>query len=643
VDKKIEVSCTRIAMPHKNVCPYLLLLPIAIGLAYANTFQTPFIFDDQINIVENDSIRRLFPLSNVLAPPFGIGIAGRPIVNLTLALNYAVSGLDPWSYHLLNLLIHMAAALCLFGILRRTFLTERLKDAYGGAAIPLAFACSLLWAVHPLQTQSVTYIIQRCESLMGLCFLLTFYLAIRGWQSADPQRWHLAAIFSFLVGIGTKEVIAVAPVLLFFYNQLFFPDTMRNIIRRSPFLYAGLAFGLLMLGILLTGGGTLSSGAAKIIFTELDYWRTQPEVILHYLRLIFLPQNLSIDYAWPIATRWDWSALLSSTMVAVLAATALLALIKKLPIGFPAVSFFVLLTPTSLMPLPDAAFDHRMYLPSIVVVIILTMAVYDLLNVAAKQWIRNPAKRGSVLRRGSCCLVILAGVSLGAATYARNADYGSDASIWADAVRKNTINSRAHANLANALMWEGNLRSAVVHLYKALEIETENAHRYGSGVKYYEYLRQRPTYAKAQDNLGWAWLQKGNAVEASKHFEEALKVDENNAIVLAHMGLALQFQGKDAEAMDYLHKAIRIKPHNPDIRVNFGATLRLQGRPIDAIEHFQDALSLGPDNIEAHYGMGMALHQLGRESESAGHFREVMRLKPDSRMAGEAAKRLIKN
>jgi len=627
---------------QKNACLYLCLLTIAIVLAYVNTFQAPFLFDDQINIVENASIRRLSPLSEVLAPPFGIGIAGRPIANLSLALNYAVSGLDPWSYRLLNLLIHLAAALCLFGILRRILLSDRLRDAYGGVATPLAFACSLVWAVHPLQTASVTYVIQRCESLMGLCFLLTFYFAIRGWQSAVPQRWHLAATLSFLIGVGTKEVIAVAPVLLFLCHRMFFPGSLKDMFRRSSVLYAGLAFGLVMLGFLVTGGGTLSSGPARITFSAIDYWRTQPEIILHYLGLVFRPQGLSIDYAWPVATRWDWDTLISGMAIAALLAASLLALMKNLPIGFPAVSFFALLAPTSLMPLPDAAFDHRMYLPSIAVVVVLVTGGYGLLRTLTERLIGSDAGKGSILHRGSLCLVILASVFLGAATHARNADYQSDVSIWADAVRKHPGNSRAHANLADALMREGNLRSAVEHLYEALEIETGNARKYGGGGRYYEYLRLRPVYANAQDNLGWARLKKGNAVEAAKHFQEALKVDAGNAIVLAHMGIALHLQGKHAEAMDYLQAAVRIKPRDPDIRVNLGAALRLQGRPRDAIEHFHEALRLVPDNVEAHYGMGMALRQLGRESESAGHFREVMRLNPDY-AAEEIAKRLTKN
>ncbi|HOG18355.1 MAG TPA: tetratricopeptide repeat protein [Syntrophales bacterium] len=641
-DEKRRTSGDPSAPLQKNALAYLPLLSLAVVLAYSNTFSAPFIFDDQVNIVENDSIHCLSPLSQVLAPPFGIGIAGRPVVNLSLALNYAVSGLDPWSYHLLNLFVHLAAALCLFGILRRTFLSGALKGRYGNAAAPLAFACSLLWALHPLQTQAVTYVIQRCESLMGLCFLLTFYLAIRGWQSPAPQRWHLAAVLSFLLGIGTKEVIAAAPVLLFFYNWIFFPGGIGTILRRSAPLYGGLAVGLLGLGLLVAGGGTLSSGTRLITFAATDYWRTQPEIILHYLGLVFLPWGLSIDYGWPVAETWDWTLLLHGTAVVGILAASLLALMRRKPIGFAGVCFFVLLAPTSLMPLPDAAFEHRMYLPSIAVVVLAVTGLYGLWNAAAARRARDGAERSIAMVRGFPCLVMVAGILLGAATYARNADYRSDVSIWADAVRKHPGNSRAHANLANAFMHDGNLRSAVEHLYTALEIEAGNARRYGDGKKYYEYLGRRPVYGKVQDNLGWAWLQKGNAAEAEKHFREALKVDHRNAIVLSHMGIALHLQGRHGEAREHFRAALSIRPHDPDVNINTGAALRLQGRPGEAIGHFQAALSVVPQNVEAHYGMGMALRQLGREPEAAAHFREVMRLNPRFAPVGNAAGSLSK-
>lgn len=621
-----------------GVLRYSLVIAALVIIAYAGTFSVPFIFDDNINIVENRSIRNLSSIFHVLAPPFGTGVAGRPIVNFSLALNYAISGENPWSYHLLNLLIHLSAAFCLFGIVRRSFLSESLKGNYGDVATPLAFSCALLWALHPLQTQAVTYTIQRCESLMGLCFLLTFYFAIRGWKSVAPRQWHLAAILSFLVGIGTKEVMIIAPVLLFVYDILFFHGDPKNAINRSPLLYAGLSFGLLCLGLLVTAGGTASSGTGRITFSALDYWVTQPEVILHYLRLAFWPNRLCIDYGWPITRLQDaWPSI---SIIAMLLIVSLWALIKRYPIGYLAAWFFAVLAPTSLIPMPDAAFEHRMYLPLIAVVVIMVTGVYKSLDSAVKRWIENEARRNVIRRKGSLYLLILTAVSLGILTYARNIDYGSDISIWAEAVREYPENSRAHANLGNAFLQDGRIQNALEHLYVALRIETENARRYAGALTYDEYLRIRPVYAKVQDNLGWAWLQKGNAAVAILHLQEALKANPCYATAFSHMGIALHLQGKQSGAMDYFQRAIRLNPFDPDIHVNLGATLRLQGKPFEAVEQFREALRLMPRKASAHYGIGMVLMQQGEKREAISHFREALRLNPNYGPAKEIMEQL---
>ena len=622
-----------------GVLRYSLVVAACVVIAYANTFHVPFIFDDQINIVENSSIRNFLSIIQVLAPPFGTGVAGRPIVNFTLALNYAISGENPWSYHLLNLMIHLSAALCLFGIVRRSFLSESLQGNYGDAATPLAFSCALIWALHPLQTQAVTYTIQRCESLMGLCFLLTFYFAIRGWQSVAPQRWHLAAILSFLVGIGVKEVIIVAPILLFVYDLLFFHGDPKNAIKRSPLLYAGLSFGLLCLGLLVTAGGTASSGTGRITFSALDYWVTQPGVILHYLRLTLWPYSLSLDYGWPIARLQDaWPSI---SIIAMLMIISFWALIKRYPIGYLAAWFFAGLAPTSLLPLPDAAFEHRMYLASIAVVVIMVTGVYKSLDRAVKRWTGNEVRRNMIRRKGSLYLLILTAVSLGILTYARNVDYGSDISIWAAAVREYPENSRAHANLGNAFLQEERIEKALAHLYVALRLETGNARRHEGALSYEEYLRIRPVYAKVQDNLGWAWLQKGNVPVAILHLQEALKANPHYATAFAHMGIALHLQGKQSGAMNYFQRAIRLNPFDPDIHVNLGATLRLEGKLFEALEQFREALRLMPRKASAHYGIGMVLKQQGEKRAAMSHFREALRLNPNYAPAKEIMEQLL--
>ena len=158
------------------------LVVFAALAAYHNSFSVPFIFDDIQSIPENPAIRRLWPPGPVLSLPQdgGLTVSGRPLLNLSLAINYAVGGLTVRSYHALNLAIHVFSGLTLFGIMRRTLLQPALRPRFGSAALPLALAVALLWTLHPLQTEAVTYVVQRAESLMGLFYLLTLYCSIRG-------------------------------------------------------------------------------------------------------------------------------------------------------------------------------------------------------------------------------------------------------------------------------------------------------------------------------------------------------------------------------------------------------------------------------------------------------------------------------
>ena len=151
----------------------------------------------------------------------------RPVVMLTLSANYSLGGLNTWGYHAFNLGVHLLAALTLFGIVRRTLQSPRLRERFGQAATPLALGVALIWLVHPLQTQAVTYIIQRCESLMGLFFLLTLYCVIRGFQAARPAWWHAAAALCCFLGMGCKQVMAGAPLLVLLYDVVFLSGTVR--------------------------------------------------------------------------------------------------------------------------------------------------------------------------------------------------------------------------------------------------------------------------------------------------------------------------------------------------------------------------------------------------------------------------------
>jgi protein O-mannosyl-transferase len=355
---------------------WMTALIIALGvIAYWNSFSGVFVLDDRRMILENEIVLRPWPLGDVL---FGI----RPILNLTLALNYALTGLNVWSYHAVNLLIHILAGLVLFGIVRRTL--EKVVIARSYSSTGLAFTISLLWLVHPLLTQSVTYLIQRAESLMGLFYLLVIYCAIRANDSPKAIGWYFSAVLSFALGMGTKEVMVTAPFTLLLYDRIFLAASWKEVFRRRWGLHLGLlaALGISMTSFLLkyVKWAAPTAGFAFDEITPLQYAVTQPGVVLHYLRLAFWPDPLAFDYYWPIADSLG-EILIPGFFIALLFGMALRALFFRPPLGFLSIWFFFILAPTSsIMPIADIAFEHRMYLSLISPVALAVIGAQAVLN-----------------------------------------------------------------------------------------------------------------------------------------------------------------------------------------------------------------------------------------------------------------------
>src|SRR5688500_12290270 len=285
-------------VPHRGQWTRAVVLVIAGLVVYANGLGGPFVYDDFSAIVSNDQIRRLAPLSEPLSPPRDTPVAGRPLVNLSLALNYAVSGLDPRGYHLTNLAIHLLAALALFGVVRRT-LDFDTTDALRARSRDVAFVCALVWMLHPLNTEVVNYVTQRTSSLKGLMYLLTLYCSIRA-LGRSRAGWQAAAMLACAFGMACKESMATAPLMVALYDRVFVYSSFRAAVRQRGRLYTGLAATWLILAALLLSGprGTVGFGAGVGAWT---YLLNQAAMIVDYLRLTILPRALVLDYGVPRA------------------------------------------------------------------------------------------------------------------------------------------------------------------------------------------------------------------------------------------------------------------------------------------------------------------------------------------------------
>ncbi len=501
----------------KEIWLYLLIIIISALLAYSDSFSVPFIFDDIPNIQDNLSIRNIKSLKEIIHPPKNI--AGRPVINITLAVNYAVSGTKVWSYHLLNLLIHICASLTLFGIIRRTLLSER----YASVSGRLALICTLVWMLHPLQTQAVTYIIQRCESLMGMSVLLTLYCAIRGWQSSAPRYWHFAAVISCMIGVGAKEGSVIAPFLVYVYDLIFVHKGIKDALRYSKHLYAGLALCLIMLVFMIILSGAATSDRKSLPFTWFEYMLTQTEVIFHYLRLAFLPYNLSLDYAWNIPEPKETLPYASGILLMIM--YSLQMILQRRPIGFPAFWFFAALAPTSsIIPIKDVIFEHRMYLPLAGLAVLFVICGYKAGEQILKRFINSESVNAHSVRLTGWKILIFIPLLLGVLTFLRNLDYRTEISIWEDTVSKQPMNSRAHDNLGKAHLDTGDIHKGMLHFQKAIYLNPDNF--------------------SARTNLGSSLFRAGKTEEAILSYREALKIKPAYAPAHSGIGAAMAILGR---------------------------------------------------------------------------------------------------
>ena len=583
-------------------CVAALLL--AGVLAYYNSFSGPFLFDDFASIVDNRTIRKLWPLWEALSPPgTGAGVTNRPVVNYSFAINYALGGLDVRGYHAVNLAIHLGAALVLFGIVRRTLRQPVMRPRFGDQALSIAFVSALVWLLHPLQTESVTCAVQRTESLMGLFYLLTLYAAIRAMESPRPRGWQFAAFVACLAGMASKEVMVTAPLMVLLYDRTFVAGTFRAAWQRRKWSYFSLAATWILLAWLVVGMGHGDRGGAGGFTSKLSWWGyllTQSEGIVWYLKLSLWPHPLVLDYGSYVAA--NLAVIVPCFALVAILVIATVVAVGRWPVwGFVGAWFFAILAPSSsVLPLATQTLaEHRMYLPLAGVIALAVVGSYPLSG-----------------RRGLVVATILA-IGFGALTIRRNSDYRSALAIWTDTVAKRPDNARAYLGLADGLLEAGRTVEAIS--------------------TYEQALRTKPDYALAHNNLANALAGlPGRRPEALGHYEQALQVKPDFA--LAHNNLAnelAKLPGRLQEALPHYQRALRIEPDFAEAHNNLANALaKLPGCLPEALEHYERALRIKPDFVEAHNNLANALAKLpGRLPDAVAQYEQALRIEPDNAVA----------
>jgi protein O-mannosyl-transferase len=597
-------------------------------IAYHNSFFGPFILDDSLAITDNPSIRHW---GSILSPPAAATTGGRPLLNLTFALNYALGGIDVRGYHAFNLLVHVLAGLTLFGILRRTFLRPALNSRFGVEAVPLALAMAVIWVVHPLQTESVTYISQRAESLMGLFYLLTLYCFICSAQSVTPARWQILSVAACLLGVMSKEIIATAPVMVLLYDRTFVAGSFREAWRQRWRYYLGLAGTWLVLARLMAGLSQRGVGFDQGV-TWWSYALTSCRSVVLYFNLAFWPHPLVFDYGFNIVH--NATTILPCVLVVVVFVAVLVVALRWRPvIGFACAWFFLILAPTSsVVPVAlQPMAEHRVYLSLVAIIALVVLGLHALIG-------RRSMMVFAAAAAGLCWLTIQ-----------RNRDYRSDLAIWSDTVAKCTESARAHYNLGTILLqFPGRLSDAIAQFETALSIKSDYAQAHGNlGLalsqipgksadaiaEYQSALRIKPDFAEAHSNLGNALLRiPGRLPDAIAEFETALLIKPDFAEAHNNLGNALsQTPGRLPDAIAEFETALRINPNYAEAHNNLGNALsQTPGQLPEAIAEYQSALRINPNYAEAHNSLGSALSQIpDRLPDAIVEYQSAFRIKPD--------------
>ena len=574
----------------------LAVIASAAILVYSNSLSGPFVFDDRGTIVDNTTIESLSSRA-VLSAPHETPTAGRPVVNISFALNYAFGGREVRGYHVINIAIHLLCGLLVFGIASRA-----------QPSIEAALAIAVVWTVHPLNSEAVDYITQRTESLMALCYLLTMFCAIRAFEQRRTRwRWQAAAIVACASGMASKESMVTAPLAVLLYDRAFLSGSLRDALRERGRFYTGLALTWVVLGGLMwTAPRNLSAGLSAHDADVWTYLLNQTVMITRYLWLAIWPRELVLYYGWPMPLGLR-DVLPQALLLGMLIGLSAWALWRHSRAGFLCMAFFLALAPTSsVMPIAtEVGAERRMYL-ALVPLTALAVAGFRL------------AVRSSRLRTAALVSVTLL---LGAGTLVRNLEYRSSLRL-AETTFERWPTPAAHSMLGTELAAAGRLAEAERHLreaapfhpparyYLAAVLEGQGQAREAIA-QFESFISSQPPELDqvhpARALMAGILVKEGRFEEAATQYKAMLTShpdDDSAMVLLAQVYLREQRFG---EAIPLLRTAVAAQPGNASTLGSLGVALASTGRLDEAIDAFRRAVAIDPQNDHAQKNLERAL------------------------------------
>jgi tetratricopeptide (TPR) repeat protein len=673
-----ESIIARLAPHLRWLAPLLLVLVTAI--AYAPAINGTFVLDDRPHIVETIGRRTLWPLTQYLGR--------RGVADFTLVLNHAIDGLNPRGYHLFNVIIHLLAGLTLYGVVRRVLLQPQWKDRFAGCASWLALIIALLWMVHPLNTQAVTYVIQRAESMAGLFVLLGAYALVR---MHDDRRWWwgLISLAFVWLAITSKESALPVPVALLLLDRCLLTQRWIETLKRRGWVF--LIMLPMMLMPLLAGVGEFqqavvpttddviqaavsqgrapdhvipammelgrypSAGFGMAGLTWKQYFFSQPMVILFYLKQTFWPDWLSLEHNWRVMrTPWaGFRALDFQIALGVLLALAVGSLwsLWRLPwLGFLGCWFFFFLgISSSFIPINDIAVEHRMYLAMIPVIVLVVLAGWLLVSRWQQRVAPSPLPAAGAWGAVMVCVAVT--LALGTRTFVRNTDYASELTIWHKAAAGQKPNARIYVNLGSAY-YRANQVDKARECYELALLDRPgdpnallnlgslayNRQDWEQAKRYYrQCLRIASKHTLARISLSRIAIIEEDLDRAYGLLKRAIELEPDSSPALRDMG-KLQFRmGRFEEALETYQTLVRLDGESPEQLVNIAMVQVRMNRLDDAVAGLTHVTQKWPAFGPAWEQLAQTLARQGRYREGEAALRQAIQVAPNMRLSQQLA------
>ena len=631
---------------------HILLIVVFTLVSYSNSFHVPFQFDDLREISGDHAIKNPKLFADLSTH------GTRYVGYLSFAVNYALHGLDVVGYHIFNVAIHLTNALFVYWLIILTFRTPTFSEfSIKDSSKLIALFSALFFASHPVQTEAVTYIVQRLTSLATLFYLLSIISYVKARLSLQADRlkmgyllWYGASLFSAALAMKTKEISFTLPAVITLYEFIFFKaEIRRRVSYLFPLFLTMLIIPLSLLHISKPLGDVIGDvGKTTRMLTDIsrwDYLFTQFRVITTYIRLVFLPVNQNLNYDYPLFhSFFNPQVFLSSLFLLSILSLGIYLLFryrKSAPhaalISFGIFWFFITLSvESSVIPISDVIFEHRLYLPSIGFFIALITIVY---------WLGNKLRTvAPIMEKAILPMLAVIVIALTGATIHRNTIWKDELTFWSDVVTKSPNLAGPRNNLGNAFEEKGLTDKAIEQYQIVLARYPNDARAHENlGVAFLNQglmdkaveelettIKLRPDYYDAYYNIGLVFFRKGWTEKAIGQYESALRIKPDFALAYVNMGIAYGHLGNLDKAVNYFETAVNLEPNLAEAHYNLGTAYGKLGSLEKAIGHLQTAVKLRPNYFNAHYTLGKAYITSGSTDNAIEHLQAAVNLQPDN-------------